>query len=90
MTVATEGTFGLFPMALELYLGKNNNVTFQALWPVSEVSKELQTLAQTEPVYFMFKEKQEIPTEWPLKLITKYQRGDGPTYLGFYRVLPNQ
>ena len=87
--VGTEGTFGLFPMALELYLGTNPNVTFKAYWPVSEVPSELQELAKTYPTYLLFKERQDIPREWPLILINEYRRGDGPTYLRLFRVLPS-
>jgi len=86
--VGTEGTFGLFPMALELYLGTNPNVTFKAYWPVSEVPAELRELAKTYPTYLLFKERQDIPGEWPLLLISEYRRGDGPTYLRLFRVLP--
>lgn len=86
--VGTEGTFGLYPMALELYLGKDPQVTFKPYWPVNEFPEELQMLARNNPTFLLFKERQEIPKEWPLELIAQYQRGDGPTYLKFYRVLP--
>jgi 4-amino-4-deoxy-L-arabinose transferase-like glycosyltransferase len=86
--LGTEGTFGLYPMALELYLGKDPNVTVKPYWPVSEVPPELLQLAKTKPVFLVFKERQDIPSSWPLELIAQYQRGDGPTYLKFYRVIP--
>lgn len=88
IVVGTEGTFGLFPMAIELYLGTNENVTFKPLWPLGEFPKELLEDAKTKPTFLLFKEKQVIPSEWPLVLIEKYQRGDGPTYLYFFRVVP--
>lgn len=86
--VGTEGTFGLFPMALELYLGKNPNVTFKAFWPLNEFPQELLVDAQTQPTFLLFKERQQIPQDqnWPLELIKEYRRGDGPTFLKFYRV----
>ncbi|HCM37569.1 MAG: hypothetical protein UV61_C0002G0121 [Candidatus Gottesmanbacteria bacterium GW2011_GWB1_43_11] len=87
--VGTEGTFGLYPMALELYLGKNPNVKFDPIWPIGgDFPKQLQEAAKVQPTYLLFKERQQIPEYWPLKLIAQYQRGDGPTYLKFYRVLP--
>lgn len=88
--VGTEGTFGLFPMALEVFLGKNNNITFKAYWPLNEFPTELEILAQKQPVFLIFKERQVFPEGqyWPIELIKQYQRGDGPTYLKFYRVLP--
>lgn len=87
--LATEGTFGLFPMAVELYLGKNVNVTVKAYWPLSDFPQELLQLARTKKVFLVFKEKQNIPVNWPIQLIQEYRRGDGPTYLKFYRVIAN-
>lgn len=88
IVVGTEGTFGLYPMAFELYLGRDPNITFKPYWPVNEVPEELRQDAKTRPTFLAFKERQDIPDAWPLRLIQKYQRGDGPTYLKFYQVLP--
>lgn len=88
VVIGTDGTFGLFPMALELYLGKNVNVTIKAYWPLNEFPKELGELAKTNPTFMVFKERDNAPPEWPVKLIDKYQRGSSSTYLRFYRVQP--
>ncbi len=86
--VGTEGTFGLFPYAFELYLGSNPNIEFRAKWPVDEVPPDLIEAAATYPTYLVFKERQQIPPQWKLKLMSEYQRGDGPTYLRLFQVLP--
>lgn len=88
--VGTEGTFGLFPMALELYLGKDPNITFKPYWPLNEFPDELIRFASEKPTFLVFKERQQVPKEqnWPINLINEYQRGDGPTYLKLYRVIP--
>ncbi len=88
LVIGTEGTFGLFPMALELYFVKNVNVTVKPYWPLSDFPQELSDIAKTKPTYLVFKERQAIPEEWPIKLINQYQRGDGPTFLKFYQVIP--
>lgn len=88
LVVGTDGTFGLFPMALELYLGKNPNVTIKAYWPLLEFPKDLQELAKTKSAFMIFKERQQPDPGWPLLLIKEYQRGNSSTYLKFYRVLP--
>jgi hypothetical protein len=85
--IGTEGTFGLFPHALELYLGTNHNVTIKAYWPVGEVPEELIESARIRPTFLVFKERQVVPSEWPLLLINEYRRGDGPTFMRFFRVL---
>lgn len=88
IVVGTEGTFGLFPAALEIYLGKNKNITILGFWPVSKVPEELIESSAKVPTYLVFKESQKIPAEWPLQLIAKYPRGIGRTYLYFYQVIP--
>ncbi|OGG26656.1 hypothetical protein A2960_00595 [Candidatus Gottesmanbacteria bacterium RIFCSPLOWO2_01_FULL_39_12b] len=87
IVIGTEGTFGLFPTVFEIYLGLNRNVEIHGYWPVGEVPSELLAAATQYPTYLIFKEKQEIPSSWPLVLISKYQRGRGNTYLLFYQVL---
>lgn len=86
IVVGTEGTFGLFPMALELYHKDNTNITFKPQWPLNEFPDELSQDALSYPTYLVFKERNEIPKEWPLTLVAEYQRGDGPTYLRLFRV----
>lgn len=89
IVVGTEGTFGLFPAALEIYLGNDKNITILSFWPVSQVPAQLIESAQKVPTYIIFKESQKIPSQWPLQLIAKYQRGKGNTYLLFYQVVPD-
>ena len=86
VVLGTEGTFGLNPAAYEIYLGNNKNVEIRGYWPVSEVPKDLLEASYKYPTYLVFKEKQEIPVSWPLKLIAKYQRGNSNSYMSFYRV----
>lgn len=88
--VGTEGTFGLFPAALEIYLGLRENLEIKGFWPVTEVPKELRESSLHYPTYLIFKEKQEIPIEWPLILKAKYRRGKSNTFLLFYQVKPLQ
>lgn len=86
IVVGTEGTFGLNPAVLEIYLGLNKNIEIYGYWPVNEVPRDLVEKAMEYPTYLMFKEKQNIPSNWPLTLIAKYRRGLGNTYLYFYQV----
>lgn len=89
IVIATEGTFGLNPAVYEIYLKNNPNV-FKILgyWPVNEVPQELLEYARLYPTYLIFKEKQNIPGNWPLILINKYKRGNSSSYLYFFRVVP--
>lgn len=86
IVLGTEGTFGLNPAVYEIYLGSNKNVDIHGFWPVSQVPDKLIDAASKYPTYLVFKEKQEVPENWPLKLIGKYRRGKGDSYLLFYQV----
>lgn len=88
IVIGTEGTFGLNPAVYEIYLKQNKNIIIKGYWPVGEVPRELLDYARNYPTYLVFKEKQVIPSDWPLKLIAKYRRGLGNTYLYFYQVVP--
>jgi len=88
IVVGTEGTFGLNPAVYEIYLGRNPNVEIHGYWPVSKVPEELLEASNNYPTYLIFKEKQEIPSDWSLRLLASYRRGKGNTYLYFYQVNP--
>lgn len=86
IVLGTEGTFGLFPAVFEIYLKSNPNIEINGYWPVSSVPVHLLESAKLYPTYLVFKEKQQIPGDWPLTLVAKYPRGVGQTYLLFYQV----
>ncbi len=90
IVVGTEGTFGLNPAVYEIYLGSNKNVEIHGYWPITEIPADLLSAASIYPTYLIFKERQKIPDDWPIKLINKYRRGKGNTYLLFYQVVPKQ
>lgn len=88
VVIGTEGTFGLNPAVYEIYFGLNPNVKIYGFWPVSEVPKILLESSIHTDTYLIFKEKQDIPPSWPLKLIKKIRRGKSDTHLLFYQVIP--
>lgn len=88
VVIGTEGTFGLFPAVFEIYLGTNKNIEIYGFWPVNQVPSILLEKSKQYPTYLVFKEKQIVPDDWPIKLVAKYQRGTGNTYLLFYQVKP--
>ncbi len=88
--IATQGTFGLMPEAMELYLIDNPNVTIKGYWPVDTVSKEVLDIAKKMPTYFIFyqKELQVMPSDFPLKLVFEVQQGNRDSYYRVYQVIP--
>jgi len=86
--VGTEGTFGLFPASLELYLVDDPNIEIKGYWPLTdETIEELKEKAKKVPTYLVLKESQEVPENWPLKLMFKIRKGRGESFLYFYQVV---
>ncbi|MBI3984712.1 MAG: glycosyltransferase family 39 protein [Candidatus Levybacteria bacterium] len=88
--VATQGTFGLMPQAMELYLINNKNITIKGYWPVDNVSKEVLEMSKKMPTYFIFyqKELQVMPQDFPLKLVFEVRQGDRDSFYRLYQVIP--
>jgi hypothetical protein len=91
IVVATEGTFGLMPEALELYLVQNKNITIKGYWPVSDQGLPGEVLASSKkmPTYFIFYQPvhADIPANFPLKLLFKVREGNSDSSLRFYQVI---
>lgn len=87
IVLGTEGTFGLFPAVFQIYLGNDKNIDIHGYWPVGNIPSVLLESAKKYPTYLVFKETQQVPSNWPLKLIGKYRRGNSDTFLLFYQVL---
>lgn len=86
IVIGTEGTFGLNPAVYEIYFGNNKNVEIYGFWPVSQVPQQLIESSKLYPTYLIFKERRNVPSDWPLTLIEKYKRGKSDNYLFFYQV----
>jgi len=80
--VGTEGTFGLVPAGLELYLGTNKNITIKGYWPIeSTIPNEALSASKEIPTYFLFyqpclgcKEIGFAPASWPMKEVFRFHR----------------
>lgn len=81
--VATQGTFGLMPYALEIYLIQNPNITIEGIWPIKDIipAKILEKSKQM-PTYFYFYQPCNscmgtgtAPIAWDLKPILQIKTG---------------
>lgn len=87
--VFTEGTFGLMPYALEIYLVDNPNVKITGIWPIPErIPEVISNAASSSATFFVLNETQVAPAGWPLTLIGQYEKGtrEDRKKLRFYRV----
>jgi 4-amino-4-deoxy-L-arabinose transferase-like glycosyltransferase len=88
--IATEGTFGLLPEAMEMYLVQNKNITIKGYWPVDIFPKETLSYAKKMPSYFIFYQREHvvIPADFPLKLIFEVKQGNSDFYYRVYQIVP--
>ncbi len=90
IAVATEGTFGLTPAALEIYLHNNPNVEIKGFWPITDGFEWLKEKAKKQKTFVIFKDTQRPDSTWPLQLIAKYKRGKSDNHLSLYYLKINE
>ena len=95
--IATEGTFGLMPYALEIYLVDNPNIIIRGYWPIDDSPpKEVTEAAKKMPTYAVFYQPclpckgyiGAAPTDWHAQLIVQYKQGTSNAYYSLYRINP--
>jgi 4-amino-4-deoxy-L-arabinose transferase-like glycosyltransferase len=89
VTVYTDGTFGLMPYAIEIYLVDNPNMKIVGVYPMpAKPTSAMLAQAADHPTYIIFNEIQTIP-QWPLKFIAQFQKGNSQgAYLRLYEIVP--
>lgn len=95
--IATQGTFGLMPFSLQLYLQDKPNITLQGFWPIgTSLPAEVVAASKKYPTYFVFYQpcvecsgihNEEAPLTWNVQKITQYTKGIGTDVLTVYRVI---
>lgn len=96
--VATQGTFGLLPYALEIYLHDNEQITVEGFWPVDEkMLQELLDKSVSMPTYAVFYQPcpscpatGEAPPSWPLEEVLRVQKPESQATYTVYRVVNDQ
>lgn len=91
--VATEGTFGLMPAGLDIYLVSNPNIITKGYWPIrNEIPKEVLDMSKNVSTYFIFYQpcpgcefSGDAPNTWPLNLVTRVKKSDN-VYYSIYKV----
>jgi 4-amino-4-deoxy-L-arabinose transferase-like glycosyltransferase len=88
LAVYTEGTFGLFPFALEIYLNKNTNIEIHGVWPPSRtIPDDIALSASKKSTYYITNLTQTKP-DWPLELIDSFQKGNNPnSFMRLYKIV---
>jgi hypothetical protein len=92
--VGTEGTFGLMPYALQIFLQDNHNIVTEGFWPIHDTPpQEVIKASKTMPSYFVFYQPcqscQKIgvaPVTWPVKQIFQIKKLEKDTYYTLYQI----
>lgn len=95
--VGTQGTFGLMPYALEIYLSQNPNIQIEGYWPIdANPPQKLVEVSKTMPTYVIFYQPcgscESVgiaPKEWPLQQVLQIERGEG-FYYTLYQFNPQK
>lgn len=90
VVVYTEGTFGLLPYGLEIWLVDKPNIEIRGLWPLAQtVPDEVLESASRSPTYLVANEPSDVPDGWPLTLVASYSKGlRTDRTLRLYRITP--
>lgn len=90
ISVFTDGTFGLFPYALEIYLVTNPNITIDGIWPVPDsMPQKVLDAVLKEPTYLVLNQKQTVPLGWNLTLLGQYEKGKrADQFMRLYKIEP--
>ncbi len=91
--IATQGTFGLMPYALEIYLVNNPNIQIEGFWPIEDkIPAKVVEESKRNPAYFFFYQPcsscEDIgiaPFHWGLDPILQVKSGTN-NYTSIYRI----
>jgi len=92
--VGTQGTFGLMPYALEIYLHNNSNIEIKGFWPTNnDPPEEIIKKASVMPTYIIFYQycvdcphTGVAPTPWPVSKIFQIEKVEKNSFYTLYRV----
>lgn len=95
--IATQGTFGLLPYALEIYLLDNPNIRIEGFWPIDDkIPQKVIEESKKIPTYFVFYQPCQscdavgvVPTTWrSINLVYQYKKPHEYRYFSIYLVRP--
>ena len=75
VVILAEGDFGLIADVLNVFLKDDDKINIRGFWPLDEKTLlDNQKELKENLVYVVFSQKKEFPTNWPIKLIKKYDK----------------
>lgn len=75
VVILAEGDFGLIGDVLNVFLKDDDKINIRGFWPLDEkVLLNNQKELKENLVYVVFSQRKDFPTNWPIKLIKKYDK----------------
>ncbi len=75
VVILAEGDFGLIGDVLNVFLKDDDKINIRGFWPLDEkVLFDNQKELKENLVYVVFSQRKDFPTNWPIKLIKKYDK----------------
>jgi len=73
--ILAEGDFGLIGDVLNVFLKDDDKINIRGFWPLDEKTLfDNQKELKENLVYVVFSQRKDFPTNWPIKLIKKYDK----------------
>src|SRR3989339_566088 len=73
--VLAEGDYGLIGDVLNVFLKDDDKINIRGFWPLNEKTLfDNQKELKENLVYVVFSQRKDFPTNWPIKLIKKYDK----------------
>lgn len=88
--VATQGTFGLLPYALEIYLQEKPEIEIKGFWPLDpqNLPTEILDKSQTKTSFLILNEAQQDITNPHLSQILSIEKGNSKSKMRVYLIEP--
>jgi 4-amino-4-deoxy-L-arabinose transferase-like glycosyltransferase len=77
ITLLTEGKFGLFPYAFNLYYWSDSRVFVVSSWIPEKLEYDLYEMKKSARVYMVFSSQKSLPRKFPLYLRAEYGKPEG-------------
>lgn len=89
IAVYTEGTFGLLPYALEIYLHQNKNIEIHGVWPPSKsIPDYIAEKSKHKSTYYITNLTQEKP-DWPMDSVLEIKKAHNEkSQIRLYKIRP--
>jgi len=75
VVILAEGDYGLIGDVLNIFLKDDDKINIRGFWPLDEKTLfDNQKELKENLVYVVFSQRKDFPTNWPIKLIKKYDK----------------